>query len=55
MVMASTKWKSSYDEGQKYNSNWEKTFLWLKKASDGSEDAYCKLCHTTIITRYSNF
>ena len=55
MSMASTKWRSSYDKGRIYNSNWENTFLWLKKASVVSEDAYCKSCHTTIIPRHSNF
>jgi len=29
--VSSSKWKSSYDKGWKYNSNWEKTFLCLKK------------------------
>jgi len=52
--MPSFKWKSCYDKGRKYNSDWEKTFLWLKKASDGSPDAYRKLCHTTMIPRHSN-
>jgi len=36
MGMPSTKWKSRYDSGRKYISNREKTFLWLKKISDGS-------------------
>ena len=52
--MSSTKWKGSYDKGRKGNIDWEKTFLWLKKASDGSQDAYCKLCHATIIPRLGN-
>jgi len=25
------KWKSSYDSNRKYNPNWEKQFVWLKK------------------------
>jgi len=50
--MPSEKWKSSYDKGRKYNSDYESTFLWLKKASDRSEDAYCKLRHATIIPRH---
>jgi len=55
MGIASTKWKSSYDKGRKYNNNRENTFIWLKKANDGSEDVYCKLCHIAIIPRHSNF
>jgi len=47
MGMASTKWKSNCDKRRKYNSIWEKTFLWLEKTSNGSEDAYCKLHHST--------
>jgi len=52
--MSSSKWKSSYDKGRKHNDNREKTFLWLKMASDSLEDAYCKLWHTTIMPRHSN-
>jgi len=55
MGIASTKWKSSYDKGRKYNNNRENTFIWLKKANDGSEGVYCKLCHIAIIPRHSNF
>ena len=43
-----SKWKNSYDEGRKYQTCWEQTFLWCRKASDGTENAFCKLCTTPI-------
>ena len=48
------KWKSSYDSNRKYNIQWEKTFAWLTKSTDGSDSAYCKLCRCTIAPRLSN-
>ena len=48
------KWKASYDRNRKYNNKWEETFVWVQKAADGSESAYCKLCHSTILPRISN-
>lgn len=49
-----SKWKASYDSGRKYNKTWESKFSWLSKASDGSEDAFCKLCHVVIKPKQSN-
>jgi len=49
MGMASKRWKSNCDKRRKYNSIWEKTFLCLEKISNGSEDAYRKLHHSTTI------
>jgi len=28
--------------------------VWVQKAADGSEEAYCKLCHCNILPRISN-
>ncbi|KAK7072331.1 hypothetical protein SK128_027179, partial [Halocaridina rubra] len=47
------KWKGSYGSGRKYNKSWEEKFFWVKRASEGSEDAYCKLCKTTIPPKVS--
>jgi hypothetical protein len=49
----SNKWKASYDSNRKYSSKWEETFVWVQKAADGSEAAYCKLCHSNILPRIS--
>ena len=49
-----SKWKASYDGGRKYNKTWESKFSWLSKASDGSEDGFCKLCHTAMKPKQSN-
>jgi len=46
------KWKSSYGKGWKYNSNWVKSFLWLKKASDGSQDLYVA-SNATLLHTYT--
>ena len=51
--MASTKWKERYDSGRKYNSSWEEKFVWVKRASDGSENAFCKLCKTNLAPKAS--
>jgi len=32
----------------------EEIFVWVQKAADGSEAAYCKLCHCNILPRISN-
>jgi hypothetical protein len=50
----SSKWKASYDSNRKYCSKWKETFVWVRKAADGSEAAYCKLCHCNILPRISN-
>ena len=49
-----SKWKTSYDGGRRYNKTWESKFSWLSKASDGSEDAFCKLCHALMKPKQSN-
>jgi len=41
MAVLSIKWKASYDSNQKYRGKWEDTFVWVQKAADGSEAAYC--------------
>ena len=38
-----SKWKGHYDSGRKYNKAWESKFQWVSKASDRTENAYCKL------------
>ncbi|KAF8777684.1 Zinc finger protein 862 like protein [Argiope bruennichi] len=52
--MSSKKWKAFYESNRKYNESWEKKFVWLKKVSDGSENAYCKLCRCNILPKLSN-
>jgi hypothetical protein len=54
MAMLSSKGKASYDSSRKYRSKWEEIFVWVQKAADGSEAAYCKLCHCNILPRISN-
>jgi len=54
MAMLSNKWKAYYDSNLKYSSKWEETFVWVQKAADGSEAAYCKLCHCNILPKISN-
>jgi hypothetical protein len=54
MAMLSNKWKTSYNSNRKYGRKWEETFVWVQKAGDGSEAAYCKLCHCNILSRISN-
>lgn len=51
--MASVKWKERYDSGRKYNPSWEEKFVWVTRASDGSENAFCKLCKTTLAPKAS--
>ena len=47
------KWKGKYDSGRKYNTSWEEKFLWLTKASDGTEHAFCKLCKVQLAPKLS--
>lgn len=49
-----SKWKGSYDSGRKYSKAWESKFIWVTKASDGSQDAFCKLCHVSIKPKQAN-
>ena len=51
MAILSNKWKASYDSNNTSRSKLEETFLWVQKAADGSEAAYCKLCHCHILPR----
>ena len=49
----SGKWKGSYDSGRKYNKSWEEKFVWVAKAADGTENAFCKLCRIQVAPRAS--
>ena len=49
-----SKWKGSYESGRKYNKAWGSKYSWVSKASDGTENVLCKLCHTTIKPKASN-
>ena len=49
-----TKWKGAYDSSRRYSKVWESKHSWVAKASDGSENAFCKVCHVTIQPRASN-
>ena len=48
-----SKWKGHYDSGRKYNKAWESKFQWVSKASDGTDNAYCKLCRALVQPRAS--
>ena len=48
------KWKGGYDNARKYNKAWESKFSWVTKALDGSDDASCKLCHSTVKPKLCN-
>lgn len=45
------KWKTSYEEGRKYNKEWEKEFKWL--TSRGSA-CHCKVCNVEITSLKKN-
>lgn len=49
--MSPKKWKCSYDSSRKYKNEWEKNMLWVKEASDGTGEAYCKLCRCNIMPK----
>ena len=49
-----SKWKGHHDSGRKHNKTWEETHGWVAKALDGTENAFCKLCRTSIQPRASN-
>ena len=42
------KWKVAYDSNRKYNSEWEKRFVWLKRRDASGPEGLCKLCHCTV-------
>lgn len=46
-----SKWKGSYESGRTYHVEWEKEFPWVSKAKDGTQQAYCKLCHKGLQPR----
>ena len=46
-----SKWKGSYESGRTYHVEWEKEFPWVSKARDGTQQAYCKLCHKGLQPR----
>ena len=50
----SKKWKSSYDDNRKYNEEWEKIYPWVRRAPDGSDTAFCRLCNSSIAPRAGN-
>jgi len=54
MAMLSNKWQASYDNIST-EANGKKHFVWVQKAADRPEAAYCKLYHCNILPRISNF
>lgn len=50
----STKWKTSYDTSRRFKDEWERQFMWVKESSDGSGEAYCKVCHCNLVPRLSS-
>ena len=46
--MNKSKWMRSYDSRRKYNNIGEEKYVWVKYASEASEDTFCKNCKTTI-------
>eukprot|EP00794_Sanderia_malayensis_P010141 gene10141-biopygen8329 len=49
------KFKQSYESGRKYHREWEKEFPWLKRATDGTENGFCKLCRKSLQPRKKTF
>jgi hypothetical protein len=54
MAMLSNKWEASCDTNRKYRNKWEEIFVWVQKAADGPEVAYCKLCNCNILKELAN-
>ena len=48
------KWKGYYDNTRKYKPEWVKRHPWVKRAEDGSENAFCSFCKVTINPKLSN-
>lgn len=46
--------KRKRDNERTYSSKWEEIFVWVQKAADGSEAAYCTLCDCNIVPRICN-
>ncbi|XP_042238501.1 phosphonoacetaldehyde hydrolase-like isoform X2 [Homarus americanus] len=51
--MSTCKWKGSYDSGRKYKKSWEEKYVWVSRASDGSENVYCNVCRIQIAPKAS--
>ena len=43
-----------YEDDRPYIESWEDKFTWPKRASDGTQNGYCKLCHQMIPPKMSN-
>ena len=48
------KWKGNYDDSRKFKSEWQKNHPWVRKASDGSENAYCTFCKVNVNPKLSH-
>ena len=48
------KWKGVYDNVRRFKPEWQRTFPWVKKALDGSENAYCNTCRINTQPRLSS-
>eukprot|EP00795_Rhopilema_esculentum_P005707 gene5707-10957_t len=48
------KWKGAYDDGRKFKPEWQRAYPWVKKAVDGSDDAYCSICRVNCQPRLSS-
>ena len=46
-----SKLKDSCESGRVYYAEWDKEFPWVSKAKDGTQQAYCKLCHKGLQPR----
>ena len=42
------KWKASYDGGRKFKNEWLNEYSWVRKATDGSDSAFCAICSCSI-------
>ena len=49
----SGKWKGSYDREREYIQLWEDKFVWVLKATDGTENGFCKLFRIQIAPKAS--
>ena len=46
-----SKIKESYESRRRYRTEWERDFPWIRKATDGSENSFCKICKKTLQPR----
>ena len=51
---AGNRWKGKYDDSRKFKPEWQKYHPWVKKAIDGSENAYCTFCRVDVNPRLSH-